>query len=68
MSTICKLDPQVRLDRAARRNLLRNPPRATHKGHAILAELAIIKRASHLTGETKDALFRRGAYQLTRGT
>lgn len=62
MSTISKLDSIVRQRRAARRNLLRNPPyKADPK---IMAELSLISRSSHLTGETKHELFTRGAAQL----
>jgi hypothetical protein len=62
MSTICKLDPEVRRQRAMRRNLLRNPPKGAHP--VVLAELAVIAQAPHLSGATKDLLFRRGAAQL----
>jgi hypothetical protein len=67
MSTICKLDPMVRVRRHARAGLLRNPPRA-HRDHAlhgaILAELRLIQLSSRLTGAAKHALFHRGANQL----
>jgi len=50
--------------RAMRRNLLRN-----YRGHpAIMAELAIIHRASHLTGDTKQMIFERGCAQMAGKT
>lgn len=63
MSTISKLNPEVRRQRAMRRNLLRNPP---HKAHpAIMAELALIHASPRLTGAVKQMLFERGAKQLS---
>ena len=64
MSTVTKLDPMHRQRRAMRRNLLRN-----YRGHpVIMAELAIIHRASHLTGDTKQRLFERGCAQMAGKT
>lgn len=69
MSTICKLDPEVRKRRA---NLLRNPPPAPKKPGdralygAVMAELFMIHRSSRLTGDTKHRLFERGAKQLAQ--
>jgi len=54
--------PEARRQRAMRRNLLRNPPRGANP--IIMAELAVIAGASHLSGETKQALFERGAKQI----
>lgn len=64
MSTITKLDPQVRRDRTARANLLRNPPR--HANPRVMAELSLIAKSPRLTGATKQTLFERGAHQLKR--
>ena len=64
MSTITKLYPQVRRDRTARANLLRNPPR--HANPRILAELSLIAKSSKLTGATKQVLFERGVHQIRR--
>lgn len=64
MSTVCKLDPEVRLRRAMRRNLLRNTKAANHEQIAILSELALIAGSSRMTGATKHALFERGAKQF----
>lgn len=68
MSTICKLDPEVRRRRTMRRNLLRNPPRIKNgeRGAILMAELALIVQASYLTGDEKHRLFERGATQLTQ--
>ena len=65
MSTICKLDTEVRRNRAARRNLLRNHRLRNHEDAAVLAELSLIAANPRLTGATKQALFERGARQLT---
>jgi hypothetical protein len=69
MSTICKLNPQTRQQRAMRRNLLRNPPPKPRKDQstfiAILSELQLIKLSPRLTGATKQTLFERGAKQLS---
>lgn len=64
MSTICKLDPQVRQRRHARANLLRNPPTAPKRGtvanaayYAVLDFLARARKASWLTGTQKHDIF-----------
>lgn len=62
MSTISKLNSEVRRQRAMRRNLLRNPPRKAHP--AVMAELALIHAHSGITGAVKQMLFERGAAQL----
>jgi hypothetical protein len=66
MSTICKLDPEVRRRRTARATLLRHPPK--HKDRALLiavmSELALIAANPRLTGSMKHELFERGAEQL----
>ncbi len=65
MSTICKLDPEVRRARTMRANLLRM--RATNSWQIrILTELKLIHDHSGLTGATKQMLFVRGAAQLAR--
>jgi hypothetical protein len=65
MSTRCKLDPMVRIQRRRRAQLLRNPqPRLSDKGVAVMTELALIAASSRLHGNTKHALFLRGAHQL----
>ena len=69
MSTRTKLDPMVRQRRARRAALLRNPPRFENtdsrlKAAIILGELALIRKSSRLHGDTKHALFVRGANQL----
>lgn len=70
MSTIAKLNPQVRHQRAMRRNLLRNPPRIKDQKLfiSVMSELQLIKLSPRLTGETKQALFERGAKQLSEAT
>jgi hypothetical protein len=66
MSTVCKLDPAVRMRRSARANLLRNPPRINSAlAAAIYTELCLIAASPRLTGDTKHALFERGAKQLS---
>jgi hypothetical protein len=67
MSTVCKLDPEVRRRRAMRRNLLRTRAKS-HAEIVIMAELALIAANPRLTGETKQALFERGARQLVGST
>lgn len=63
MSTICKLDRMVRERRAARANLLRNPPpipRDTVKQLAYFTILEFLKRvhrASFLDGIQKHDIF-----------
>ncbi len=69
MTTRCKLDPMVRQRRVRRAALLRNPPRFENgdsrlKAAIILGELALIRKSSRLHGDTKHALFVRGANQL----
>jgi len=69
VSTICKIDPSVRLRRTLRANLLRNPPRfaSIHSratADCIMAELHLIHDSSRLRGDTKHMLFTRGATQL----
>lgn len=64
MSTFCKLDPEQRRRRTMRAALLRTTRLRTAEGAAILAELALIRRNPRLTGDTKHALFVRGANQL----
>ncbi len=69
MSTRTKLDPQVRQRRVRRAALLRNPPHFKNsdshlKAAIILGELALIRKSSRLHGDTKHALFVRGANQL----
>jgi hypothetical protein len=49
-----------------RRNLLRNHKPRNHEDAAVLAELALIAANPRLTGETKQALFERGALQLAK--
>lgn len=68
MSTICKLNPEVRRRRMMRARLLRHPPRVKDGalGAAIMTELALIAKSSRLTGDTKHALFERGATQLSK--
>jgi hypothetical protein len=62
--------PEKRFGQAARANLLRNPPKfasrlSAHAAGLILARLALIHKNSRLTGETKHALFERGAKQMS---
>lgn len=63
MSTICKLDPFVRQRRAARANLLRNPPPVPNGSMAQLAYFSILEflkrahRAPFLTGTQKHDIF-----------
>ena len=69
MSTRTKLDPMVRQRRVRRAALLRNPPHFKNiyshlKAAIILDELALIRKSSRLHGDTKHALFVRGANQL----
>lgn len=66
MSTICKLNPLIRQRRAARRNLLRNPPLMKNIALriAIMAEITLIAKSSRLTGTLKHKLFARGAAQM----
>ncbi len=69
MTTCCKLDPMVRTRRTRRAALLRNTPRFQNsdshlKAAIILGELALIRKSSRLHGDTKHALFVRGANQL----
>ncbi len=69
MTTRCKLDPMVRTRRTRRAALLRDPPRIENtdsrlKAAIILGELALIRKSSRLHGDTKHALFVRGANQL----
>ena len=71
MSTRTKLDPRVRQRRVRRAALLRNPPHFKNsdshlKAAIILGELALIRKSSRLHGDTKHALFVRGANQLAR--
>jgi hypothetical protein len=72
LSTISKLNPQTRQQRAMRRNLLRYSPPKPRKDQAtfiaILSELQLIKLSPRLTGTTKQALFERGAKQLSELT
>lgn len=70
MSTISKLNPEVRRARAMRRNLLRNPLRVKDQAAfiAIMAELQLVKLSPRLTGAAKQALFERGAQQLAQLT
>jgi hypothetical protein len=65
VSTITKIDPLHRQRRAARRNMLRNPPPLrSAEAIAIMSELSLIAKASRLHGNVKHALFHRGARQL----
>ena len=71
MSTVCKLDPEVRRRRTARAILLNtNHQFATGDGRAeaaaVLVELSLIKASSRLTGAVKHELFTRGAAQLAK--
>ena len=67
MSTICKLDSEVRRRRTARANLLRNPPPIkTGEAVAIISELALIHVNPRLSGSVKHMLFERGATQLSK--
>ena len=63
MSTRCKIEPMVRVRRAARANLLRQRAKNA-KQVVVLAELALIRANPRLHGNTKHDLFARGAYQL----
>ena len=69
MSTRTKLDPMVRQRRVRRAALLRNPPHFKNsdshlKAAIILGDLALSRKSSRLHGDTKHALFVRGANQL----
>jgi hypothetical protein len=59
-----------RQQQAARKALLRNPPRVLGKNRseaiAVLSELALIHNSSRLDGATKHELFERGAAQLAK--
>lgn len=67
MSTICKLDSEVRRRRTARANLLRNPPPLkSPEAVAVMSELALIRANSRLSGSIKHMLFERGATQLNK--
>jgi hypothetical protein len=68
MSTVCKLDSEVRRRRAMRRTLLRNHKPRSYLEAKILAELALIAASPRLTGDTKQALFERGARQMAGRT
>lgn len=68
MSTICKIDPEVRRRRSMRATLLRHPPPHKDKAlrAAVMSELALIAANPRLSGDIKHALFERGARQLTQ--
>jgi hypothetical protein len=66
LSTISKLNTEVRRNRAARRNLLRNHRPRTYEDAVVLAELALIAASSRLTGDMKQRLFTRGAWQMAK--
>lgn len=72
MSTICKLEPMIRVNRRARAQLLRYPPKppkdstAMSKFLRILAELRIIQQHPALTGGEKQGLFESGAHKLAK--
>jgi hypothetical protein len=68
MSTICKLDPEVRRQREFRAVVLRHPPDCKDRALkiAVMFELALIHKSSRLTGRTKNALFARGLHQLSK--
>jgi hypothetical protein len=65
MSTICKLDPMVRMRRKMRQRLLRNlPPRPNNAEGisiymALTSELFNIRNRSNMTGAAKDQQFRK---------
>jgi hypothetical protein len=70
LSNTYKLDPVAKQHKAARLALLRTTLRFKNrdsylKATAIMAELRLIHKASHLTAKTKHALFQRGAKQLS---
>lgn len=64
MSTICKINPMIRLRRRMRQRLLRNlPPRPNNAEGiavymALTSELFNIRNRSNMTGTIKDRLFR----------
>lgn len=77
MSTITKLDPRIRRERAERREMLRGlraladkfSP-TTERGHAlrtVIPELERIRKSSRRTGARKTNLFTRAARQLASG-
>lgn len=71
MSTICKLDPKVRMNRTMRRTILIHPPLMPKHPKfvaiysALMAKLVKIADDPALTGYHKHRLFLRGVRQLT---
>jgi len=63
MSTICKLDPRVRIERTKRKEIIQGNFKMDWRQRAIMDELALIYYSSRLTGSTKNVLFQRGINQ-----
>jgi hypothetical protein len=65
LSTICKLDPEVRRSRYFRASVARNPPPCTSRNSQALLQHAMIvgvlrqvRKASNFTGAQKNTMFR----------
>ena len=64
MSTICKLEPEVRRRRGMRAAFLRTP--CGIQSARIMATLHRTHRASHLTGDEKHTIFEVGANLMNK--
>jgi len=64
MSTICKLEPEVRRRRGMRAAFLRTP--CGIQSARIMATLCRAHRASHLTGDEKHKIFEFGAQVINK--
>ena len=64
MSTICKLEPEVRRRRGMRAAFLRTP--CGIQSARIMVTLRRAHRASHLTGDEKHTIFEVGANLMNK--
>ena len=64
MSTICKLEPEVRRRRGMRAAFLRTP--CGIRSARIMATLRRAHQASHLTGDEKHKIFEFGANLMNK--